>query len=234
MDELTVNRTIPTILLSSLLTTAAGCGDDASDETSAAQTDTEPASETSMTTDDPTAAGTSGSSTSSADEDSEAGSSESEGGPDLAMLYECEDSGFMEFGPLVGPGFDPKSGWLEPLQDSYIAHSTQILVHPDQMDAFFEVSGAVQAQLAETPGLVAVAFAAEPTCGFVRTLGIWRSDKDMYTFVGTGAHAEAMARTLELSVTGKTVSWEISAEGGPPTWASAFDELGAVEPSGVY
>ncbi len=227
-----MKRTVPTLVLTSALLTA-GCGDDASEST--AETDAPSSTTTaSNTTASTTEADPASSAEASSSDPDGSGDSGSGGAPDVDMLYACEEPQFMPLSPLVGPGLDPKAGWLEPLQDSYIAHSTQILVRPEQLDAFFEASAAVQTQLEATPGLVAVAFGMDPTCGYIRTLGIWRSEQDMYAFLGSGAHAQAMARTLELSVTGKTVSWSISAADGPPSWESAFAELPAGEPPGAY
>jgi heme-degrading monooxygenase HmoA len=115
-----------------------------------------------------------------------------------------------------------------------VASTTQILVKPEQFGYFLELAGAVQEQLASTDGFVALSLATEPNCGFARTLTIWRDEASMYTFVATGAHAEAMSHTWEIAVTGKVTSWPIAASEMPPTWDMARTQLAAVEPLESY
>lgn len=154
--------------------------------------------------------------------------------PDFEQAYACIDADFAEVAPLAGPGYDPGAGLLDPIQDTYFVHTTQILVRPDKQAEFQATVGEIVGQLMQSAGLVAVAFASEPNCGFARTLGVWRSEEEMYAFVISGAHAEAMAQTTELSLTGKTTSWSATAAEIPVTWAAAMEKLAAVEPAAVY
>jgi hypothetical protein len=89
-------------------------------------------------------------------------------------------------------------------------------------------------QLEAAEGFVGYALAIEPNCGFYRTVSLWRSEADMYRFVGIGAHARAMGQTAVVAVTGKTTSWEIPAADLPPTWDMARVQLEAVEPLATY
>jgi hypothetical protein len=157
------------------------------------------------------------------------------GGIDVDALYDCEDPDFMVLQPLSGPGIDPKTGaFLEPMQDSYVLHTTQILPKPEELGQFLELSQAVGEQLAQTEGLVGIGFAQEPNCGFFRTMGVWEDERSMIAFVGSGAHAQAMIKTSEISITGRTTSWTATAAEMPLTWEMAIEAVADVEPSAVY
>jgi heme-degrading monooxygenase HmoA len=168
------------------------------------------------------------------DDTGEAEESSSGGEMNFDELYECQDAEPVAFGPLAGPGWDPETGPLEPVQENYVASSTMIMVKPEQMGLFFELAAGVQTQLEATDGFVAATFANDPNCGWVRTLSLWRDEASMYGFVATGAHAMAMSRTWEVAITGKTVAWPIGASELPPTWAMARAQLDAVEPLESY
>lgn len=148
--------------------------------------------------------------------------------------YACVETMRMPQGPLQGPGYDPEMGLLPPLQDTYVVHSTQILLKPDKLERFGELVEAVSAQLMQAEGLVALTTASDPNCGFARTLGIWRSEEAMYKFVLSGAHATAMEESAEISVTGKVTHWTVEADALPVDWDDAIEHLAQVSPSGVY
>jgi len=157
------------------------------------------------------------------------------GGLDVDALYDCEEPDFQVIQPLSGPGIDPETGaLLEPLQDDYVLHTTQILVMPDQLEPFFALNMPIFEQLAQTDGLIGFALATEPTCGFSRTMGVWRDEQSLLAFVGSGAHAQAMARAREVSITGRTTSWVVTADQLPLTWEMALAAIAEVEPSPVY
>lgn len=154
---------------------------------------------------------------------------------DVDALYDCEDLDFQVIQPLTGPGIDPMTGTLRgPMQATYVLHTTQILAKPEQLDAFFQLSGAVIEQLLQSEGLVGFALAQEPNCGFSRTMGVWESEQAMLAFVGSEAHAQAMAHTTELSITGRTTAWTATADEMPLTWEMALAAIADVEPSPIY
>ena len=154
---------------------------------------------------------------------------------DLDALYDCEDPDFQVIQPLMGPGIDPMTGTIiEPMQDAYVLHTTQILVKPDELDEFLQLSGGVIEQLLQTEGLVGFALAQEPNCGFSRTMGVWESEQAMLAFVGSGAHAQAMVRTTDVSITGRTTAWTATAAEMPLTWEMALAAIADVEPSPIY
>ena len=141
------------------------------------------------------------------------GSGEGGAPPDpYAALYACEETEFVAFKTLSGPGYDEETGFVGQPRESYVLHATQIYVRPEQEQTFLQVSGAVIGQLGTTPGLVAFSVGSDDGCGVARTIGVWESEEALYAFVGSGAHAEAMAQTAALSFTGRTTHWDATAE----------------------
>lgn len=181
---------------------------------------------------DDAAADDDGSSTADAGGDSSGdGASAGSTGADIDALWDCVDPMVAEFRPLVGPGYDAAmGGLLEPISESYIVATTKVIVDEPSQDAFLELSGEVTATLEASPGLVAYTLGREPTCGFWRTLSVVRTQEDMMAFVYSDAHSQAIARSGELTVTGKTDAWVLPAADFPPTWAMADERLLAIEP----
>ncbi len=177
--------------------------------------------------DDPTAAD--GQETGAIDPES-TGAADGSTGPDVDALWDCVEPAMAEARPLSGPGYDPAMGLLEPVQGTYLVATTKVWVPESNQEEFLQLSTAVAQELDQTPGMVAYALGFEPTCGFFRTLSVYRSEAEMVSFVVSDVHALAMSRYSELVVTGKAASWEISAEAFPPTWASADERLAAEDP----
>ncbi len=162
------------------------------------------------------------------------GADESSTGLDLDALYDCVDPMITEARPLVGPGYDPAMGGLVDPQETYIVSATQILVRPEKQQEFFEVASAVAAELDQSEGMVAYSLAIEPTCGFSRTISVYRSQEAMIGFVASEAHSMAMERSNELGITGKVTHWEMSADEFPPTWDHAREHLAEIAPFDGY
>lgn len=157
------------------------------------------------------------------------------GGIDVDAFYDCVDPDFTVLQPLAGPGIDPATGeLLPPLQDTYVLHTTQLLVKPEKLEEFLALNVPIFEQLMQTEGLVGFALAQEPTCGFSRTMGVWESEAAMFAFVASGAHAQAMVKTTEISITGRTTMWSATADELPLTWEQAIAAIADVEPSAVY
>jgi quinol monooxygenase YgiN len=157
------------------------------------------------------------------------------GGIDVDALYDCEDPDFVVFQPLSGPGIDPATGaFLEPMQDTYVLHTTQILPEPEQLEQFLGLSQAVIQEIAQTDGLVGFALAQEPNCGFFYTMGVWRDEQSMFALVASDSHVQAMTQTAEISITGRTASWTAPADQMPLTWEMAIAAIADVEPLPVY
>lgn len=156
------------------------------------------------------------------------------GGPaDYSALYACEEVQFGEAKPLSGPGYDPMTGFVGTPQSSYVVHATQIYLRPEHYDEFYGLAGKVVAQLASTEGLVAFTIGSDDACGVARTMGVWSSEEALYAFVGSGAHAEAMAKTSALTFTGRTTHWDATPEDVEAlTWDVARAKLEDVDPLG--
>jgi heme-degrading monooxygenase HmoA len=123
----------------------------------------------------------------------------------------------LESSPWMGPAADPESNELM-LTDgaSYIVSSTYGVPHrPDPSGPpppkYLEMFGAIEAQLQSQPGLLALRLSSSNDCGSGRTLAVWRSEDEMYAFVTSPAHFEAMKAAGELLQPGYAVThWEAS------------------------
>lgn len=108
----------------------------------------------------------------------------------------------LEAGPPSGPGVDPATGELQPPPEgsSYTISSTYGIPRPGDavMEKYMQYFGAIQAQLASQPGLVALQLAQSPSCGSGRTLAVWSSTEAMYGFVMSDAHLAAVDAVGEL------------------------------------
>ena len=155
---------------------------------------------------------------------------------DFTHLFDCQSEGFDVARPLSGSGFDPAQGGLTGTpRASYIVHTTQIFVRPEQQERFFELIGPVVLQLAETPGLIGYSLASDPKCGDSRTMGVWESEDAIYAFVGSGAHAEAMPHAVDISFTGRTTHWSATAEEvNALDWPAVDAKLRELDPDPIY
>lgn len=174
--------------------------------------------------DDPIADDGASESSGAADESSSSG-----GSSDIDALYACEDM-IMDARPLAGPGYDPAMGLMEPLQDSYVVSTTQILPRPDQQSQFYELVGQVQMDLEQRDGMVAYALGFEPNCGFARTITVWRDAAAMVAFASGDVHANAASQSLDVGVTGRVTHFAVSADEMPVTWEVAAAQLDEIAP----
>jgi hypothetical protein len=144
------------------------------------------------------------------------------------------DSGELQVGPeLSGAGFDrSQGGLLPPLSDSYVVHTTQLVVRPDELDTLFKLTGDVVVQANAARGMVALSLARDEPCNCYRTLGVWADEEQMLQFVVSGAHREAMERFEEVALVGRTTSWHATAdEVNALTWE---DAIGRLAQAGAY
>ena len=154
---------------------------------------------------------------------------------DDEALYDCDEADFEVILPLNGPGVGPDGQLLALEHDRYVLHTTQMVARPEASQEALALSIAVIGTLNEIPGFVAVAASRSEACGYLRTLGIWESEQAMYQLLATPEHTTAMARTLELSFTGKTTHWEATAEETRAfDWETTRRKLAEVDPSPVY
>lgn len=174
-----------------------------------------------------------GSSSGAASDGSSGGASggSSSGGAAIDPVYDCVDPMPTVARPLSGPGYDPETGLVDP-QDSYVVSTTQILPRPEKQSDFLALANASVEAAEATDGVVAISLVVEPTCGFARTLTVWRSEAAMMTFAAGAVHADAMSKTFEVGVTGRVTHFEIAAADMPITWDAAIAEIADVVPFG--
>ncbi|MBL8743012.1 MAG: hypothetical protein JNK04_18010, partial [Myxococcales bacterium] len=137
--------------------------------------------------------------------------------------------------PLGGPGYDPLEGIIGDPQAEYVVHATMLYWKAEKTEEFYDLAVALIAQLNQTEGLLAYALGTDEVCGAARSIGIWRSEEDMYAFVTSGAHAKAMGLTDELSWSGKATHYTLPATAlATVGWDQQRAALADVEPSGYY
>lgn len=156
----------------------------------------------------------------------EAGGGGSGGGDDAFANCTKGDleADFVQDTDWIGPGVDPETGELEP--GNYMVATTYLALEPSRRDSFLEISGPVIETLSTSEGFVAAITGASESCSSLRTLTVWPTDEDMYTFVGSPAHSNAMSKSSELSRgTSNTISWE--GDAATATWEESVARLGA-------
>ena len=114
-------------------------------------------------------------------------------------------------------------GLQAPLQDEYVVSTTALHFKREAFSDFLQLSNAASAEAAATPGNVGVALGLSNGCDFARTITVWRSVEDMFLFVQSPAHAEAMMRTEEVAVTGAVTYEMLPAADIPISWERARD-----------
>lgn len=123
---------------------------------------------------------------------------------------------------LRGPGVDPETGALPP--GNYLISTTYLALKPDMVQRAMELGGPVMQSLFTMKGLVGAATLQSTSCAALRTLTVWESEEDMFTFVGSPAHATAMGQITTISRgTSNAISWEASE--AQATWEEAARRL---------
>ncbi|WP_428265523.1 hypothetical protein [Haliangium sp.] len=146
-----------------------------------------------------------------------------------ADIQTCDEVDFMA-APLSGAGYDPEQGFVGETQESYIAHTTFLVLDPDGSQRFDELVGPIFADLATREGLVAYTVGMSQQCGIARTMGLWTSEQAMYDFVLDTAHAAAMAEVDAVSLNGATTHWTVRPADVPMSWETARAKIAEVEP----
>jgi hypothetical protein len=142
--------------------------------------------------------------------------------PSLDPLYQCDETDFQVLLPLVGSGVGEDGALLALDQESYVLHTTQLVVRPGAEQDALSASVRVAAEAASLPGLVAMTAAGSEGCGYLRTYGIWRDEEAIMSLLATSSHAEAASRTAELALSTKLVSWSATrAEAEAFGWEAA-------------
>jgi quinol monooxygenase YgiN len=139
-------------------------------------------------------------------------------------LQTCAEDDF-ESSPLAGAGYNPETGLVGPAQDKYIAHTTFIILDPDQMQRFGQLMGPVLADLETREGLVAYSLGLSQKCGIGRTVGIWESEQAMAAFVVSDAHLAAVAEAPVVALNGAFTHWDITPDEVPISWDTAREKI---------
>ncbi|WP_437293067.1 antibiotic biosynthesis monooxygenase family protein [Sorangium sp. So ce426] len=139
----------------------------------------------------------------------------------------------LEADPLSGPGVDPETGKLRPPPEgsSYAVSATYGVPRPGDavMQRYVQIFGAIQAELASQPGLLAIQLGQSPSCGSGRTLAVWASTDAMYEFVMGPAHLAAVNAADELlEPTYVVTHWE-TAETDGITLADSVSRIRALD-----
>jgi hypothetical protein len=148
-------------------------------------------------------------------------SSSSSSGNSIAGVTDCVDDDIMDH--FTGPGYDPQKGLLPPVQASYVAATTVLLMSPDPATQmlFTQLAGPVIVQVPTQAGLVGYQIAISSKCHYARTLTVWRDMDSMMEFVASPNHAHAMENGQQVTSAAAVANWTIQAADMPPTWAVA-------------
>lgn len=144
----------------------------------------------------------------------------------------------LEVDVPVGPSVDPSSGKVVlGANQRVIVSSTYGAPQPGPNGAPFteryqQVLVGIEQQLAGQPGLLALQLGNSNRCGAGRTLAIWRSEEEMYDFVTSRAHLDAMREANELLRPGYAVTHWKATKPEQLTMDEAVRQLAKVEASG--
>lgn len=173
---------------------------------------------------DDTGAATSGTSTSGAETTGEPEPTSGEGSTGEPACVE-DDLAIVDF---RGPGYDADmGGLLPPLQDTYIASTTVLVLRPDKMNDFINAVTPMFAVLEANPGFVGYSLAGSEKCGTQRTMTIWRDEDAMLAFVISPEHQAGVGMASELSTTGTVTAWDITKAEVPVAWTDAIARAAA-------
>jgi heme-degrading monooxygenase HmoA len=139
----------------------------------------------------------------------------------------------LEGDGFSGPGVDEATGELklEPGKQ-YLVSSTYGVPVPGANGApvtehYLALFGAIQAQLAQQPGLLAMRLASSDGCGSGRTMAVWSSEEEMYAFVASDAHFAAMKAVGEVLKPGYGVTHWTATSAEQISWQEAVRKLAA-------
>ena len=144
----------------------------------------------------------------------------------------------LELADPIGPAVDPASGKvLLGAEQRVIVSSTYGVPEPGPDGApvterYQQVFAGIEQQLAGQPGLLALQLGSSKRCGSGRTLAVWRSEEEMYDFVTSRAHLDAMREANDLLRPGYAVThWEAN-EPEQLTIGEAIRQLAKVAAAG--
>lgn len=150
------------------------------------------------------------------------------GGDDACSATQIEAD--LEDAPFMGPLADENGKLKLESGKSYTVSSTYGVPVPGEDGApvtpeYLALFGAIQAQLEVQPGLLALKLATSDDCGSGRTLAVWASEDDMYSFVTSEAHFNAMKAVKVVLKPGfNTTHWTADGE-KQISWDEAAKQL---------
>jgi quinol monooxygenase YgiN len=130
-----------------------------------------------------------------------------------------------------GPGADPITGELIAEGTSFVVSSTYLAIKPEAaaQQAFGESVAPLVPALLANPGVVAIQLGTSMQCGSARTFTVWQDEAAMMAFVVGDAHANAIARTPEISRGGSVVTHWTATSIAEITWDEAIARIAADE-----
>jgi heme-degrading monooxygenase HmoA len=143
----------------------------------------------------------------------------------------------LEADAFVGPAVDPTTGALMLAPGGrYVVSSTYGVPKPDPdgtpvSQRYLTLFAAVEAQLAQQPGLLALALGQSQGCHAGRTLALWRSEEEMYDFVTSPAHLAAMRAARDILQPGYAVTHWDATSAEDVTFARAVAQLAKIAPA---
>ncbi|MDX2014902.1 MAG: hypothetical protein SFW67_32195 [Myxococcaceae bacterium] len=118
---------------------------------------------------------------------------------------------------------------------TYVVSTTYLRLPLSQraVQRFQELAVPMDDELRANPGLVRATTRIAGSCNTARTLTVWKTEADMYRFVGSPAHARAMAAVSEVS-RGGSVTTHWNATEAEATWQVATQKLAEDNDGPVY
>ena len=134
----------------------------------------------------------------------------------------------LAFTPMSGPKVS-EGALMAPGNDGYVTATTFLRLRPGEEAAarFQELAGPIIASFASRPGMQAFQLGLSASCNTARTLSVWATTEDMFDFVTSDEHMNAMNAVSEVSRGGSmTVHWE-AATTEESSWDEAAKRLAA-------
>jgi len=105
-------------------------------------------------------------------------------------LDDCDVEGLDSETAFDGPGWDRARKMPRQAKDSYLVHTTVLVVRDDKaaQATFRELNAAMANQLLEHDGLVGFRVAGSTRCRTARTVAVWRDARSMRAFGPDPAH----------------------------------------------
>jgi heme-degrading monooxygenase HmoA len=136
----------------------------------------------------------------------------------------------LDASPLQGPGVDSSGAVAFSANTTYVVSSTYGKPKPGEdgapvTDRYLQLFGDIEEQLPRESGFIGLQLASSAACGSGRTLAIWRSEEEMYSFVSSPAHSAAMQAAHDVLQPGYAVTHWIARARAQLSWDEAVRRL---------